>query len=160
MSKKDIQLMMDIAVRAAKNSSAVRLKVGGVVTDVRGNLVASGYNGTVRGFHTNVCEVKVYESFCEDVADFPYQDGLGKYRLVTDENITIHAEQNLIAHAARRGVSIDAGVVFLTHSPCTKCTSLLLQCGIREIVYNELHHSFDETTELYGRYIKLTKWGN
>lgn len=159
MKQKDKKFMMDIAVRAAEDSHAVRLKVGGVVTDARGNFVASGYNGTVRGFHTNACEIKIHESYGNQIGvDFTHEDDIGRYGLVTDEAITIHAEQNLIAHAARRGVSIEGGTVFLTHSPCSKCTSLLVQCGITEIIYDELHRSFDETTELYGRYIKLTKW--
>lgn len=159
MKQKDKQLLMDIAARAAEDSHAVRLKVGGVVTDAKGNFVASGYNGTVRGFHTNECETKVREAWGNQIGvDFPYEDDIGRYRLITDERITIHAEHNLIAHAARRGISIDGGTVFLTHSPCPKCTSLLVQCGITEIIYDELHRSFDETTELYGRYIKLTKW--
>jgi dCMP deaminase len=167
MKQKDKQFMMDIAARAAEDSHAIRLKVGGVVTDYKGNFVASGFNGTVRGFHTNDCEKRVYHrnetmSFGTPWVDksvYPFHNGDGDdYRLVTDERITIHAEQNLITHSARRGVSIDGGTVFLTHSPCTKCTSLLVQCGIKEIVYNELHRSFDETEELYGKYVKLTKW--
>lgn len=160
MKQKDKQFLMDIAVRAAEDSSAIRLKIGGVVTDARGNFVASGYNGTVRGFHTNECEIKVHDSLKAARPEYvyPYEDSNGVYRLVTDERITIHAEQNLIAHAARRGVSIEGGTVFLTHSPCSKCTSLLVQCGITEIIYDELYRSFDETTELYGRYVKLTKW--
>lgn len=145
MNIKDKQFMMDIAARASLDSHAVRLKVGGVVTDANGNFVASAYNGTVRGFETNICEKNIV-------------DGDGKIQLVTDESITVHAEQNLITHAARRGISINGGTAFLTHSPCTKCTSLLIQCGIKEIIYDQQHRSFDETTELYGRYVKLTKW--
>ena len=159
MNTKDKQFLMDMAIRASQDSSATRLKVGGVVTDSLGNVVASGYNGTIRGFHTNECEIKVHRKiFDEDIGDYPYHDRNGHYKLVTDERITIHAEQNLITHAARRGVSIRDGVVFLTHSPCTKCTSLLIQCEITEIIYNERHKSFDETNDLYGKYVKLTKW--
>lgn len=159
MKQKDQNFLMDIAHRAAEDSHAVRLKVGGVVTDARGNFVASGYNGTVRGFHTNECEIKVHEGYGTDVTeDFPYEDSIARYRLVTDEAITIHAEPNLIAHAARRGVSIDGGWVFLTHSPCTKCTSLLVQCGIQEIIFKEKHRSFEETESLYGKYVTLKQW--
>jgi dCMP deaminase len=142
---KEVDFLMGVAELAATRSSARRLQVGAVVTDSSLNIVASGYNGTVRGFHTNDCEFEQYSDYaCGPV-------------LVTDENITIHAEQNLITHAARRGISIDGGTVVLTHSPCTKCTSLLIQCGIKEIVYNSKHRSFDETNSLYGNYIKLTQ---
>lgn len=170
MKQKDIDFLMDIAVRAAQDSKAVRLKVGAVVTDSRGNFVASGYNGTIRGFHTNACEKKIFYrdetpwSFNElpiNKKIYPYSDNNythPNYRLVTDEDIVIHAEQNVISHAARRGVSIDNGVSVLTHSPCSKCTSLLIQCGITEAIYKEKHRSFDETNDLYGSYIKLTQY--
>lgn len=175
MKQKDIDFLMDIAVRASLDSKAVRLKTGAVVTDSKGNFVASGYNGTVRGFHTNVCEKKIYHrsettSFGKyqyvDKEFYPFLDKIKQgddtyidhYRLVTDETITIHAEQNMITHAARRGISIDNGVVVLTHSPCSKCASLLIQCGITEVIYKEKYRSFDETNDLYGSYIKLTQY--
>lgn len=174
MKQKDIDFLMDIAVRAAQDSKAVRLKTGAVVTDSKGNFVASGYNGTVRGFHTNVCEKKIYHrsetmSFGTPWVDktiYPFSDEIiqgddqytDHYRLVTDETITIHAEQNMITHAARRGISIDNGIVVLTHSPCSKCASLLIQCGITEAIYKEKYRSFDETNDLYGSYIKLTQY--
>jgi dCMP deaminase len=161
MKQKDKQFMMDIATRAAQDSSAVRMKVGGVITDAKGNFVASGYNGTVRGFHTNDCETKIYQEVYvngEQSLEYPYSDDSGSYKLLTDERITVHAEQNLIYHAARRGISIDGGTVFLTLSPCSKCAGALIQCGIQEIVYDEKYRSMDETEELYGKYIKFTKW--
>jgi deoxycytidylate deaminase len=174
MKDKDINFLMDSAIRASLDSKATRLKVGAVVTDSKGNFVASGYNGTIRGFHTNDCEKKVYHrsetrSFGTPWVDktvYPFsvkvQQGDDQYedhyRLVTDETITIHAEQNVIAHAARRGVSIDGGIAVLTHSPCSKCTSLLIQCGITEAIYKEKHRSFDETNDLYGSYIRLTQY--
>jgi dCMP deaminase len=142
MNQNEQDFLMGVAKLSAARSSAERLKVGGVVTDKFGNMVASGYNGTIRGFNTNVCEY--------------YDDTLG--RLVTDESTVVHAEQNLISHAARRGISIESGLVFLTHSPCTKCTSLLIQCGISEIIFEEKHRSFTETESLYGKYVILTQY--
>jgi dCMP deaminase len=167
---KEIDFLMGVAELAATRSAAKRLQVGAVVTDSSLNIVASGYNGTVRGFHTNDCETKIFHrdeipwSFGDSPVDkniYPYSADSythPDYRLVTDESITIHAEQNLIAHAARRGISIDGGTVVLTHSPCAKCAALLIQCGIKEIVYNSKHRSFDETNSLYGNYIKLTQY--
>lgn len=164
MKQKDKILMMDIAYRAAQDSTAIRMKVGGVITDAKGNFVASGYNGTVRGFHTNDCETKIYQKTYVNgehlVEEYPYSDSSGSYKLVTDERITVHTEQNLIYHAARRGISIEGGTVFLTLSPCSKCAGALIQCGIQEVIYNERYRSMDETEELYGKYIKFTKWGN
>lgn len=136
MSKLDeIGFLMGMAKLAAKRSKAVRLQVGAVVTDSKLNPVAAGFNGTVRGYHTNTCEHMV--------------DG----ELVTDERIVIHAEQNAIVHAARRGISIDGGTAVLTHSPCAKCTSLLIQCGIQEIYFDERYRSFDEVHSLFRNHV-------
>lgn len=141
MSKQDeIRFLMGMAELAAKRSKAVRLQVGAVVTDSKLNPVAAGFNGTVRGFHTNECEHVV--------------DG----EVVTDERIVIHAEQNAIAHAARRGISIDGGTAIVTASPCCKCTSLLIQSGIQEIYYKDRHRSFEEVSDLYRNHVTMRQW--
>jgi len=168
MKNNEIQFLLDVALRASKESKAIRTKVGGVVTDSNGNIVAYGYNGSIRGSEEEL-EYKVYlrdevdwKSASFDKLKYPYSDGIHPYqehyRLVTNENVTIHAEQNLIAHAARRGISIDGGIVALTLSPCTKCTSLLIQCGIREIIFLDKYRLFQETENLYGKRVKLTQW--
>lgn len=141
MRQKEREYLMQLAQLTSKRSTAVRLQVGAVVTDIKGDIVATGYNGTIRNFHTNTCEHTI--------------DG----NIVTDDRITIHAEQNVITHAARRGIGIDGGYAVITHSPCAKCCSLLIQCGIAEIIYKEEHRTFEETADLFGKYVKLTKFG-
>jgi dCMP deaminase len=160
MSSKDEKFMLDVAELAAERSSGVRMKVGAVVTDRDGNLVAFGYNGSVRG-GDNCLEVRVY-SYSDPLKNqiYPYQDGDGfSYRLETKES-TIHAEQNCISHAARRGISIDKGKMYITHSPCQKCAAMMVQCGITEVVYKEKYRLFDEVEAEVGRYIKLTQWSS
>ena len=133
MKPNEIKFLLDIASLTAQRSKAVRAKVGGVVTDANGNMVAYGYNGSINGSNEPL-EHKIYarnevtwKSAAYDKNKYPYHDdtfdGRDNYRLVTNENIVIHAEWNLVAHAARRGISIDGGTVALTLSPCTKCTS-------------------------------------
>lgn len=143
MNKAEINYIMDIAKLTAKRSSAVRLQVGAVVLDKDDNYVASGYNGTIRGYKTN------YNGKVDETGN-----------IITDPTLTVHAECNVIAHAARRGISLNGGTVFCTHSPCTMCTMLMIQSGIKKVVYAELHHSFVDTENLYGDYIKLTKWSD
>lgn len=48
---------------------------------------------------------------------------------------TVHAEQNAVADAARRGVELDGARVYVTHMPCITCAKILAASGIREIVY-------------------------
>lgn len=163
MKLKEKQFLLDVAQLAAKQSSGVRLKVGGVVTDKYGNIIATGYNGTVRGFNTNVLENKFYpKDDGERVNDmvYPFYDEIlnKPYRLETNQEIVVHAEQNLITHAARRGISIDGGMVFLTMSPCQHCTAMLIQSGIKEAIYLNEYRLHKEVKMMYNQHIKLTYW--
>jgi dCMP deaminase len=129
-------------------SSGVRLKVGGVITDSNLNMVAYGYNGSIRG-GDNSLEDRVYlmdEVEISLVQEYPFVDenGRGPYRLVTKDT-TIHCEQNLICHAARRGISIDGGVAVLTTSPCNRCASLLYQSGVSVVYYANEYRTHKET---------------
>lgn len=146
--------LLEVARLASKRSQAIRLQVGAVVSDAEGNLIATGYNGTVRGYPNDAGEYREYGE-----GPFTHVNGVGvPYKVTTDHNMMIHAEENLVAHAARRGISIRNGTVFGTHSPCMKCCSLLVQCGIVEMIFSETHRSFDEVKYKYGNFIKLTQW--
>lgn len=141
MKTSDIEFLLDIAKLAASRSKAIRLKVGGVVADSSGNFVAYAYNGTPHNFD-NCCENKL-------------TDTDGNSVLVTKDTV-IHCEANLIAHAARRGISINGGSVFLTHSPCEHCAALLYQSGIKTVyfiekfrTYDTMFHNFHTFMEFY-----------
>jgi dCMP deaminase len=162
MKIEEQQFLLDVAVLAAKRSKAVRMKVGGAITDFKGNLVAYGYNGSIHGSDEPL-EIVEYPDFLDisSLAQYPLMDSMNRpYRLRTDENVVVHCEKNLVAHAARRGISIDGGAAYLTLSPCTTCTSLLIQSGIIEVVFLEKYRLFEETQNLYGNRIKLTHWRN
>lgn len=139
MNKKDIEFYLNIAKLAAERSNSRRLKVGGVICDSLGNLVATGYNGNIRDGSNNL-------EHCDET-------GL----LVTNEDV-IHAEMNLIAHAARRGVSVNNGSVYLTHSPCLHCTAMLIQSGIQEVVFLNKFRTYDEVKEKYSSFIKIISY--
>ena len=156
MKSEEKTFLLEVARLAASRSKAMRLKVGAVVSDSIGNLIATGFNGTVRGYDNDAGEYLDYDNI-----PFTHIDDNGRpYKITTDHDLMIHAEQNLIAHAAKRGLSIMGGTVLSTHSPCMKCCSLLIQCGITEMIYLDEHHSFTEVFSKYGNYIKLTHWKN
>lgn len=159
MKTEEQRFLLEVAKLAAARSTGVRLKVGAVVADYMGNLIATGYNGSIRG-GDNCLEHKVYaHSGMHGGIESEYNlcDEKGWYKLVTKDS-TIHAEQNLIAHAARRGISINGSTVFVTHSPCWKCVPLMIQSGVSEVVYIDEHRSLADVTKEYGSRIKLTKW--
>lgn len=106
------EYFMGLVKMTASRSSCDRLQVGCLL--VRDNrIISQGYNGYIAG--------------CSHVS------------IVRDnhEQATIHAEQNAILDCAKRGVSCDGCIAYITHYPCIICYRLLCGAGIREIRYIE-----------------------
>lgn len=100
----------EIVQVTAKRSTCERLNVGCIlVCDNR--IISQGYNGFLPG-----CEHKSI-----------VRDG--------HEQATVHAEQNALCDCAKRGVSCNNSIAYITHYPCIICTRLLLASGIRHIKY-------------------------
>ena len=110
------EYFMATAVLISTRSNCERLHVGCIIVtggDRKNRLVAAGYNGFLPGT-PHVSRVR---------------DGR--------EQATVHAEQNAIADAARRGSSVDGCVAYVTHFPCVNCAKILSASGIAEIKYRE-----------------------
>ncbi|MBR4548177.1 MAG: dCMP deaminase family protein, partial [Paludibacteraceae bacterium] len=113
-TKKDY-LYMRMARVWAENSYCIRRQVGALmVKDQR--IISDGYNGTPSGFE-NVCED-------ENNVSKPY---------------VLHAEANAISKVARSHNSSDGATLYVTASPCIECSKLIIQAGIRRVVYGELY---------------------
>ena len=84
-------------------------------------IISDGFNGTPSGFE-NVCE--------DDVTGMtkPY---------------VLHAEANAITKVARSNNSSDGATLYVTASPCLECAKLIIQAGIRRVVYNEMYRISD-----------------
>lgn len=118
---------MDIAERTATRATCDRKHVGCVIT-VNKRIVAGGYNGSISGLE-----------HCDDAG----------HEMVNGHCVrTIHAEANAVADAARRGVSLEHGTVYVTALPCWLCFKLLAQAGIRRIVYGEAYRYNDAEMQL------------
>lgn len=125
----------------AENSYAIRLKVGALIVSKEGNIISDGYNGTPSGFE-NVCEVasdKLYEqtAHLSDEAKRDYlkkQLALGNITLITKPYV-LHAEANAITKLARSTQSSDGSTLYVTDMPCMECSKLIIQAGIRRVVY-------------------------
>lgn len=99
----------------AENSYCERRKVGALI--VKDNMIISdGYNGTPAGF----------ENVCEDT------DGHTK-------PYVLHAEANAITKVARSNNSSDGATLYVTASPCIECAKLIIQSGIRRVVFKDLY---------------------
>ncbi|MEZ3550801.1 MAG: dCMP deaminase family protein [Muribaculaceae bacterium] len=103
----------------SENSYCVRRKVGALI--VKGNMVISdGFNGTPSGF-PNICED-------DNDTTLPY---------------VLHAEANAITKVARSNNSSDGSTLYVTASPCLECSKLIIQAGIKRVVFSELYRITD-----------------
>jgi len=122
---------MQIAHVVASRSNCVKRKVAAVITlDKR--IISTGYNGTPRG--TRNCN----EGGCPRCNSF----AKGGTRL--DECLCSHGEENAITQASYHGTSVRGGTLYSTMSPCLFCTKLIINSGIKEVIYNS-HYPLGET---------------
>lgn len=107
-------LYLSIATLIAQRGTCDRAQVGAVIT--RSNrIVATGYNGPLP-----------YEQDC----------GPGICDLTKGCSRAVHAEANAISFAARNGVALEDTILYCTFSPCIKCCELIIQSGIKRVVYS------------------------
>lgn len=125
VSEKWDHRFMAIAREVAKWSTCVRKnrQVGSVI--VRGKrIITTGYNGAPAGVKN--CAEK---GFClRDKLEIPSGTR-------AEVCYSTHAEQNAIVQAAKLGVSVDNTTIYVTHKPCLICTKLIINAGIKRIVY-------------------------
>lgn len=114
---------MGTAILHSRLSKAKRAQVGAVLVTSHG-VTLTGYNGTPTGL-PNDCET------FETVHD-------NKPVYVTKPEV-IHAELNCIMKAAREGVSCIGATVYVTLSPCVQCSAMLIQAGVKRVVYHQLY---------------------
>ena len=115
---------MDMAKLAARRSSCLRRAVGAVLVKDR-RLLATGYNGVPSG--VTHCEVA---GCLREKLGVPSGE---RHELCRG----LHAEQNAIIQAAFHGVSIRDAVLYCTNLPCIICAKMLINAGVRRIVYLE-----------------------
>ena len=113
------QRYLDMARIWAQNSYCQRRQVGALVVK-QGMIISDGYNGTPSGF----------ENICEDEAGVtkPY---------------VLHAEANAITKLARSSNNSDGSTIYITASPCIECAKLIIQAGIKRVVYGEKYRLTD-----------------
>lgn len=116
----------------AENSYCQRRKVGALVVKDQ-MIISDGYNGTPSGF----------ENICEDSANVtkPY---------------VLHAEANAITKLARSSNNSDGATLYVTASPCIECSKLIIQAGIKRVVYAEHYRLEDGINLLKKANIEVT----
>lgn len=128
MSPKHVKMYMEIADTIARQSYAVRLKVGAVAV-ASNRILSIGYNGTPPGWDNN-CEVLVSNG------------GNGTPTLVTKPEV-IHAEANCILKMARDGQPALGADLFITHAPCVECAKMIVTAGFNRVFWRDQYRSTD-----------------
>ena len=102
-----------------ENSYCKRRQVGALIVKEK-MIISDGFNGTPSGFE-NICE-----------------DETGRTK-----PYVLHAEANAITKVARSNNSSEGATLYVTCSPCIECAKLIIQAGIRRVVFSELYHNTD-----------------
>ncbi|PLX01983.1 MAG: CMP deaminase [Marinilabiliales bacterium] len=110
--KKFDKSYLEMAHVWAKNSYCIRRQVGALIVKDR-MIISDGYNGTPSGF----------ENICEDDA------GITK-------SYVLHAEANAITKVAKSNNSSEGATLYITDSPCIECAKLIIQAGIKRVVFD------------------------
>ena len=117
------EYFLNIAHIVKTRSTCIRRQVGAVIVKNH-NIISTGYNGAAIGI-----------PHCEEVGCLRE-----KLRIKSGERhelcAAIHAEQNAIIQAARHGNSIEGATLYCTHQPCSICAKMLVNSGIKRVVFN------------------------
>lgn len=124
MSDSDKQELLDerylrMAEIWAENSYCKRRQVGALLVKDK-MIISDGYNGTPSGFENN----------CEDTENHTYP-------------YVLHAEANAITKVARSNNSSEGSTLYITDSPCMECSKLIIQAGVRRVVFSRLYRITD-----------------
>ena len=126
---------LEMAAVWARNSYCKSRQVGALIVKDR-MIISDGYNGTPSGF----------ENVCED------ENGVTK-------PYVLHAEANAITKVAKSGNSSEGATLYVTASPCVECAKLIIQAGIRRVVYTDAYRLTDGVDLLRRAGIEIEQVG-
>lgn len=128
---------MDITFQVAKRSTCDRARVGSIIVKER-RILTTGYNGAPAGL--------------------PHCDEAGHLMIANHCVRTLHAEQNAIIQAALHGVSVDGGTIYVTHQPCLTCAKMIINAGIKRVVYAGQYPDENAVAFLTDAGVELAHW--
>lgn len=132
-----------MAIEWSKLSHSKRKQVGALIVK-DGMIISDGYNGTPSGFE-NECE------YAPDAAT-------GWSTVLKTKWYVLHAEANAILKCAKHGQSCNGSTLYLTMSPCRECSKLILQSGIKRVVYLDEYRDIDGIQFLDQSKIKIQQF--
>jgi dCMP deaminase len=128
---------MEVANAISKRATCDRGRSGCVIAKDK-QVLATGYVGSPIGFpHCDEVGHDLRKTFNED--------GTISNHCVR----TVHAEQNAICQAAKRGISIEGATVYCRMTPCRTCTMLLINCGVKRVYAERKYHAGGESEKMF-----------
>lgn len=120
----------------ATNSHCNRMKVGSLIVKDK-SIISDGYNGSPTGFSND----------CEDGTNVTL-------------SYVLHAEANAITKLAKSTQSSDGSTLYVTVSPCFECSKLIIQSGIKRMVFRDLYRKIESLEFLFKAGIEIVRIGN
>jgi dCMP deaminase len=131
------EYFMDLAHSVSRRATCNRGRAGCVIVKDK-QILVTGYVGSPRGL-----------PHCDDVGHLMkkmiHEDGSVSQHCVR----TVHAEQNAIAQAARRGIALEGSTLYVRMTPCRTCAMLIINCGIERVVCEKKYHAGKESEEMF-----------
>ncbi len=133
------EYFMEVADAISKRATCDRGRSGCVIAKDR-QILVTGYVGSPQGL-----------PHCDDVGhqlkQVIHEDG----HISTHCVRTVHAEQNAICQAAKRGIAIDGATLYCRMTPCRTCAMLIINCGIKRVVCEKKYHSAEESEAMFSQ---------
>ena len=130
---------MEVADAISKRATCGRGRSGCVIAKDR-QILVTGYVGSPQGL-----------PHCDDIGHqmkkIMHEDSSVSQHCVR----TVHAEQNAICQAAKRGIGIEGATLYCRMTPCRTCAMLLINCGISRVVCERKYHAGEESEELFDK---------
>ena len=118
------EYFLKIACVVGKRATCLRKNVGAVIV-LNKQVLTTGYNGAPTGLPN-----------CLDIGCIRIKEGIPSGTM-HERCRAVHAEQNAIIQAALHGVSVEGGTIYCTHQPCILCTKMLINSGIKRVVFGQ-----------------------
>lgn len=128
---------MGITFQVAQRGTCDRARVGAIIVKDR-RILTTGYNGAPAGL--------------------PHCDEIGHLMINGHCMRTLHAEQNAIIQAALHGVSVAGGTIYVTHQPCLTCAKMIINAGIKRVVYAGHYPDENSVAFLEAAGVALEHW--
>ncbi len=131
------EYFMEVMEAVAKRATCDRGRSGCVIAKDN-QILVTGYVGSPKGF-----------PHCDEVGH-DLRKALHEDGTITQHCVrTVHAEQNAICQAAKRGISIDGATLYCRMTPCRTCAMLIINCGIKRVVCQRKYRGGEESEEMF-----------